>query len=246
MASQTDICNMALSAIGARSSIASINEGSAEANACLLHYQTTLEAVLRAAHWNFARKQLNLALLIDGTTGVAPFPPSPWLYEYAYPSDCIRARFVMPWFQTAPNAPQQVMPEPYYVGPPVRFAISSDLDINNQPVQVILTNQPQAQLVYTWRNTNTAFFDPDFVVAFSNALGVRICQPVSGDKDLSKLAMALAQATIDEAAALNGNEGITIIDNVAEWTRVRGYSADWAYPDGGLLYNGPQALQMVI
>jgi len=55
MASQTDICNAAISHCGTRSKIASIDEGSAEANACRTHFALARDGLLRAYDWNFAR-----------------------------------------------------------------------------------------------------------------------------------------------------------------------------------------------
>ncbi|AIY40188.1 Phage protein [Collimonas arenae] len=244
MASQIDICNMAMSVIGTRSSIASMTEGSAESNQISLQYPTAIDAVLRAAHWNFARKQIAMTLLQDGTQGQPV--PSPWLYEYAVPSDCVLARFVMPTIQAAvpsstPGIPSQVTA----MNQPVRFVLSTDLDPTGNPINVILTNQPQATLVYTFRNLNPAMYDARFVEALAAFLGAKICIPLTGDKAMMKMALAMAQQYTMDAQASNGNEGLTVIDHAPDWIRVRGYASDYAYPDGGLFIYGPQALTLL-
>ena len=48
MPSITDICNAAISHCGTRSKISAIDEGSAEANACLTHLALVRDATLRA------------------------------------------------------------------------------------------------------------------------------------------------------------------------------------------------------
>lgn len=242
---QVTIGNLALSAIGTRSSIASFTEGSAEANAIALHYTPTLEAVLQAARWNFARKQILLTVLKDATQNQAV--PTPWLYEYAYPDDCTQGRFVMPQVQV--NLPSSVVGTPSVptaLGPTVRFLVSTDVDTNGNDILVILTNQPQALFVYTKRITNPNLFDGQFVEAFRYLLGARICMQLTGQKEQALAAWKVADELCKSAAASNGNEGITVIDNVPDWIRARGYASDWGYPDGGFFSYGPQALSPIL
>nr|WP_198983065.1 hypothetical protein [Herbaspirillum sp. ASV7] len=244
MPSLVEIANMALDVIGTRSTVASLTEGSPEANAINRQYGNALDCVLRAAHWNFARKQVPLTLLQDGTAGGNP--PTPWLYEYAYPSDCLLMRHIMPSVQVTPVPGGVSVPSPVAaVGPPVKFLLSTDTDASGNPIQVILTNQPQAVGVYTFRNQNTQMFDSLFVQCLTHYLGARVCIALTGDKVMMKNALEMAHQYSLDAQAKNGNEGITVIDSMPEWIRVRGYASDWAYPDGGLYSYGPQALSMV-
>lgn len=243
MASQISIANMALDAIGTRSTIASLTEGSAEANAISRQWDNALDSILRACHWNFARKQVPLSLLQDGTAGGTV--PTPWLYEYSYPSDCLLMRQIMPIIQVNPiSAPGTPSPVVAY-GPPVRFILSTDLDINGNPINVILTNQAQAIGIYTFRNTNVQMWDGLAVQAMSEYLGARVCIPLTGDKVMQKTALGLAQEYTRQANAMNGNEGITVIDSVPDWIRVRGYESDWAYPMSTGFTYGPQALTLI-
>ena len=235
---------MALSAIGARSTIASFTEGSAEANAISLHYVPAVESILQAARWNFARKQALLTLLNDATQNQPV--PTPWLYEYAYPSDCTQGRFIMP--QVMVNLPSSVVGTPSVpsaIGPPVRWMVSTDNDSNGNQIVVILTNQPQAVFVYTSRITNPNLFDGQFTDALYNLLGARICMSVNGDKGLASAAFKRADELCKSAAASNGNEGLTVIDNIPDWIKARGYASDWGYPDGGFFSYGPQSLSPI-
>lgn len=245
-ASQVQIANMALDVIGTRSTIASLTEGSAEANAIARHWDNAVDAMLRAAHWNFARKQIPLTLLRDATQGQTV--PAPWLYEYAYPSDCVLLRQLMPMIQVSPVSPVTLTGTPSAVsayGPPPKFQLGTDTDFNGNPVNVVLTNQPQAIGIYTFRNANTAMWDSLFVQGMSAYLGARVCLALTGDKTTQRIALQEAQAYAEDAKAKNGNEGITVIDVVPDYIRVRGYASDWAYPDGGLYTYGPQALTLI-
>ncbi len=243
--SDTEICNLALSAIGTRSSIASLMENSAEARACNLHYKPTVDAVLQAAFWNFARRQVALAVLLDASKSPPDPTPSPWIYEYAYPSDCLQARYIMPMFNNQPASAPGTASQPFYVGAPVRFVISQDSDAAGNDIKVILTNQAQAQLIYTKRVTDVTMFDATFTQAVAAYLGHRLCIALTGDKAMAKMQFELASQLTLQARASNGNEGLTIIDQIPDWMRVRGYASDWAFPPGSMMFTAPQSLTMI-
>lgn len=228
MASDVQIANLALDAIGARATIASLSENSAEARALSRQFEQAREDVLSAAHWNFARKQLTLTLLKDGTLSPPDTVPQPWLYEYAYPSDCVAARYVMPLF-TDVGVGASIFGPDFAMGargdsqsPPVRFLVSTDEDDQGNPLRVILTNQPQAVLVYTARITNPQVYDGPFTRALANYLGALVSIALTGDKALARQAFQIADNTTKEARRINGNEGITVIDSVPDWLRTRG------------------------
>lgn len=229
MSSLVEIANLALASIGTRSSIASLTERSAEAAAFSIQYNPCLEAVLGAAHWNFARKQASLTLLKDASATPAGTTPQPWIYEYAYPADCVAARYVMPLFTDAASSsifgPGFASVATVEQVPCVRFIISTDVDDSGNEIKVILTNQPQAQLVYTKRITNPQLFDGQFTMALSNFIGARLAIALTGDKALARLAFGVADATTKQARANNGNEGLTLQDTTPDWIRARGYDA---------------------
>jgi hypothetical protein len=93
------LCQQMLGEIGTRSTITSLipPDGSTEAFYCALFYNTTLQQVLRAAHWNFAGRTDygTLWKALPGTpenpTIPAGYrwsfrdPAAPWLYSYLYP-----------------------------------------------------------------------------------------------------------------------------------------------------------------
>jgi len=222
-----------------------LTEGSAEAAACARQYEPALEAVLQAAHWNFARKQIAMALLKDGTVTPDQGVPQPWAYEYAVPSDMLQARYVMPLAVSQNSTFVGTPAVQYPITPPVRFILSSDEDANGNPINVILTNQAQAVLVYTYRCTNVNLFGAQFVRAFSNYLGYLLSVPLTGDKNLAKMAFQIADATCKQAQATNGNEGIDIIDNLPDWITTRGYLTDWGHAQDGCWIFPPQSLAWV-
>lgn len=110
MSSPAGIVNRALDLIG-RSDlvIGEMEEGTEAAKPALRAYGPAMRQLLRAAHWDFARKQAPLTLLADAT-GQTPYVgtavAAPWTYEYSLPIDCMKVRF-LPWNSNPvqPNPP---------------------------------------------------------------------------------------------------------------------------------------------
>lgn len=101
----TDIAQQALDAAGIDYLLGDIEDGSRPAQVLLRAYQQCLMQLLRGANWDFARKTAPLTLLADATgntPNVGTIVPVPWVYEYEYPSDCMKARFI-PWNQAQQN-----------------------------------------------------------------------------------------------------------------------------------------------
>lgn len=98
MPSAADIVNRALDAIG-RSDlvIGDLEEGTEAARPMLRQYGPCRRQLLRSARWDFARKQAPMTLLGDATgqtADVGTLVTVPWIYEYAYPIDCVAIRFI--------------------------------------------------------------------------------------------------------------------------------------------------------
>ena len=92
-----DIINQALDAAGVDIVIGDPEEGTREAQVCLRAYNECIRQLLRSANWDFARKQAPLNLLADAsnrTPNVGSVVPMPWTYEYSYPIDCMKIRFI--------------------------------------------------------------------------------------------------------------------------------------------------------
>lgn len=239
----TSICNRALSKAGARSTITSLDEASAEAVACSIHYDPDRQTLLRAAHWNFARYQLSLALL--GSALDTPVSaPTPWAYKYAYPSDCLKLRFIL-WQPTdTPNSIAPDVGQPYAgylrANPNNRFVVASDIDADSNPVKVILTNVPNAIGVYTKDLTDPDMFDPSFTTALVNLLASDLIMPLSGNVGQMQSMLAYVQEAVTAARVSDGNEGLTSTDHTPDWIAARGtpWLCGGAFDGPGIWYNG--------
>ena len=170
--------------------------------------------MLREANWDFARQTSPLTLLADATGNtpyVGQLVPIPWVYEYAYPDDCMKVRFV-PWNPlqtvTPPSGNIQISTTiPLSTGlttaqpgvgvrlKPARFVIATDYNYpispgTNTEAQgvshigrtVILTNVPQAQCIYTAFIGYPSQWDPHFREALVAYLASEIALPLAKDK----------------------------------------------------------------
>ncbi len=229
------ICNRALLSIGSQSQISNLNEGSTQANACGTLFTPTFEALARSAFWNCFRKQATLSLLAaaigtpenpQGTT--LPIPPVPWLYAYQLPSDSLQARFIVPSLNTNSingsvpistamfNAPT-VIP----VQGQIPFTVAYSTDSNNNPIQVILTSQTQAQLVYTVNQPNPQIWDSQFQAAMVASLAAYLVPALSLNIQLAQIQIAQAERIINQARVRDGDEGSTCQDHTPDWIRAR-------------------------
>lgn len=96
----TSIANLAMDAAALDFTLGDIQEGTRPAQIALRAYGDCLRQLLRAAPWNFCRKQAPLLLLADAT-GQTPnvgtkVPGNQFIYEYALPTDAARIRWI-PW-----------------------------------------------------------------------------------------------------------------------------------------------------
>jgi hypothetical protein len=251
MQTQITIANMALGLIGARTNIQNFNQQTPEANAVSLFYEAEFTALARTANWNCLRRQAALTLLKaaawtpEGQSQQYPAPPVPWSYEYAIPSDCLRARLIVPWdipqqpATTPPLTTNGPAPTPTNIGrrQAIKFVVSTDTDPNGILVQVLLANKPQAQLVYTADVQDPNLWDSMFVKAFTNTLGAFLVNPLGRNSALMKDMINVSNGLIAQARMTDGDEGITSADHLPDWIGGRFSSGGWGGSAGGSGWN---------
>lgn len=257
------ICNRSLLAVGARTQVSSVSpsDGSVEANALSVLFTPTFESLARAASWNCLRKQQTLSLLAaaqgtpenpDGTS--LPLPPTPWLYAYAYPSDCLAMVYVVPSFpSSAGMTPQTSINNSAATwipnGGQIVYQVTTyQLTPSAVPATVILTNQEYAQAAYTANIPNPAQWDSLFQAAMVSSLGAFLVPALSLSIPLMNMCIKQAEMTIRKAQAMDGNEGVTSMDHSPDWMQARnggsgfgyggygGFNQGWAsmnWPSGG-------------
>lgn len=212
----TDVAQQSLDAIGSPVTIGDLEDGTRESQVLLRAYWQCLRQLLRAAHWNFARKQTPLVLLADATgqtPNVGTVVPAPWYYEYEYPIDCMKMRFVPYNYPANPGAPTgNIVPanntaplaqgfgQQPLVGArlrPARWLEATDFNypvpqgqitwetqgVSPQGRTVILTNVQQAIGVYTALMNYPSNWDVLFRSALVAYLGSEVALPLWSVKD---------------------------------------------------------------
>lgn len=155
MASEVEICNLALAHLGDDATVAAIDppEGSPQAEHCARFYPIARDALLEMHPWNFATRRVELAALA--------VPTWSWEYAYAYPSSCIKVLAVLPYQSGSDDETQ-----------PYETETAADGSL------IILTNTPQATCRFSVRVTDTNRFPPLVVDALARLLASYLGGPV--------------------------------------------------------------------
>ncbi len=241
------IWNRSLLSIGARSTVASQNENSVEANACNVFYQSTFEQLARTARWGCLRKQASLSLLAaaqgtpENPTGlILPIPPQPFLYQYASPSDNLFVRGILPFVPIQTGVNQTTVNNNSATWLPnsglIPFNIEYSTDTMNNPVETILTNQSQAIAVYTVNNSTPFIFDSLFEQAIVASLAAFLVPALALNLPLMGAMIKSAEQCIMQARVADGNETPVSQDHLPDWIRAR--SAGTFYGTSGYNNNG--------
>jgi hypothetical protein len=179
MASEVQICNLALSHLGNRGRVASIDpvDGSAEADYCASFFGLARNELLEMADWTFARKRVELSL--------AAGPATTWAYAYALPSDCMVPRRIL----TQSSSSQETDSEPF--------------DVEGQ---VLLTDKQFAVLVYTRPIVDAGLFQPSFATALSYLLASYLAGPIIKGLDGTKASVEYRKVATSMAATAVAND----------------------------------------
>lgn len=184
MASEVDICNLALSHFGQDASISSISppDGSAEAEHARRFYPIARNEMLEAHPWTFATKRVLLAEQVNDRDD--------WAYRYALPADCLK--------------PRRVLPDGY-------TDTENDGVTYEWEGASLYTNEATATLVYTYLQTDTTKFSPLFVIALSYLLASYLSGPIAKDPSgrTQNALRAAATAELGKARMSNANASTT-------------------------------------
>lgn len=200
MSSVVEICNLALSNLGATNIISSITEASAEARYCRQFYGQSLRALLQHYPWTFAKTTAPLAPTSNAKSGK-------WGYCYVKPADCLKIRRILD-----PKLDDYVPTEAGGALGLHRYELEGNL---------IYTNIEAASIEYTREEIDPTKFSPLFIDALSWGLAVRLAMPVTRDPKVRADAYQLALRMRDEAAAHDANESRDTADIRAEMFEAR-------------------------
>lgn len=159
--SAVDICNMALLRLGQKLTISALTEATAAGRACLAFYAHCRDKALASAPWHFAEAHATLTLLDEEDA-----ESNDWTYVYALPADCLAPRRI----DNGVRNPTPAARVPYLLG---QF----------QGLPILLTDEPDAELVYTARIETVGSYDDHFVDALAWLLASELAMPLSVKDD---------------------------------------------------------------
>jgi hypothetical protein len=221
MASEVDIANIALSRLGNRATVSSLDppEGSPEAAHCASFYPIARDSLLEMHFWSFATRRVALALLSEA-------PPSEWQYAYAAPDDILKINAV-----TAIDASDDYstgLQPPYSVygasNTETSFGVYTPQPYVRESLEdgspVIYTNQETAAIRYTRRITDSTRFTPLFCDALGVLLASYLAGPILKGDAGRRIAQALrqeAEMMLSRAAVSDANQRRASVAHAVPW-----------------------------
>lgn len=176
MATDVDICNGALSLLGARAQVTCIEppDSSAEAGYCARFFPMARKELIEGGAWAFAKRRVALAE-VDNASNI-------WQYAYAIPSNMVNAlRVVQQRYLIAAGLAWPLVYEPQgltnwtLVDEMFNERGSAQFTIENG---VLYTNEPDAVLLYTVDVTDATKFPAMFCTTLSMLLASYLCGPI--------------------------------------------------------------------
>lgn len=209
MASDVDVCNMALSHLGSEAAVVSLTppDGSAEAGHCKRFFALARRQALELAGFSWTKKRAALASVTN--------PSSVWTYAYQLPGDCITPlRVLQANFNTALVDS--------YTGRVVTAdelrtlteALGADFQ---QEGSVLLTHEPDAVLLYTRDVTDLTRASASFISGLSYLLASFIAGPILKGKEGAAAGRELREAAkviLADAAVQDTAPGAESLDFV--------------------------------
>lgn len=201
MASEVDICNLALARLGDNATVANIDppEGSPQAEHCARFYVVARDALQERHPWGFATRRAPLARLAVTSR--------PWDFAYARPTDALRLLSVLP-----PDASTDDIAQPF------------DTESGDDGAALVLTDQADAHARFVARVTDTTKFPPLFVDALAWLLASYLAGPVLKGEVGTGMARSCLQSfllTVASATNADSNQRMVRPGGVPEWISTR-------------------------
>ena len=215
MATDVDICNLALAHLGDEATVASIDppEGSAQSEHCARFYSMARDTLLESHTWGFATRRAALAQLASSS--------AQWDYTYQAPGQALHILGVLAAdtsddYSIAPlvEGANPIVTAAGYAPQP--FVVESLED----GTDIILTDLPDAWVRYTVRITDAAKFSPLFVDCLSWLLASMIAGPlIKGDTGAAagRTCFQTYRMRLAEATASDSNDRQVKPTHVVPW-----------------------------
>lgn len=202
MASDVDICNLALSRLGDEATVTSIDppEGSAQAAHCTRFYPMARDTIQDMHNWWFCIVRASLAQLNT--------PPAfGWQYAYAVPSNLVSMLAVY-----IPGATDDYAPQEF------------EMESLSDGTQVLYANVQNAACKYVQRVTDPAKYQPMFTDSLAWLLASMLAGPVlkgEAGQAAAKGCYQMFRATLSQAIESDANQRRIRPTHRPDWIRDR-------------------------
>ncbi len=205
MASVVDICNMALTHVGADNQIASISppDGSVEAGLCARFYPIVRKRLIDDFVFSFTKHRVVLAE-VENTSTI-------WSYAYTLPADCVQPLRILQLNYLA-GFSSALLTYPIATYTNYNWVVidglytergSSNFEIEGN---VLRTHEPDATLLYKRDVTDTNQFTPLFTEAFAMMLASYVAPPLIKGMEGAKIGAAWREQAITAAERAQTND----------------------------------------
>jgi len=191
MASDVDICNLALVKLGAQP-IPSLTSNDPKAAVLNRVYPLLRDKLLRVWRWNFTRVYIELAALTDS-------PPFEYSYAYQLPSDYLRLELA----DVSDGTSQAVGMPAASIGD-WNFNRNQDYRIVGR--QIWSNVPPPLRIQYAAAITDPTQFDAAFVESFACYIAWQLCEQLTGSSQKRQMAQQEYMVSIREARMTNAVE----------------------------------------
>lgn len=200
MASQVEICNLALGFLGA-SPIVNLSDNNTKADALRTSYASVRDAELRKHNWRFAIKR-------DALPALVAVPISgPYSQQFQKPVDCLKILMV------GDSYPGSDLSD-YRTGPSTDdYSPEGDKILSNLPAPLAIK--------YIYQVIDTGLYDASFVVAFAAMLAWKTCERITQSTDKRKFAQNEYDEAINAAIRSNAIEGVPEYPADGSWVTAR-------------------------
>jgi hypothetical protein len=204
MPTKTSIYNDVLNIVGSTVFISNADtDTSPKTLAMNAAFDLCRREVLRAHDWAFAETRVDLVLVGVNETEYG--------YQYAYPNKCIRARELQKDIRRSK---------------PIPFKVARYSDEDNGEMRVVLTDQENARLIYTYDVEDLAMFDDLAGQALAGLIAFRCSKAITTDKNAGTVAWNYFRSAISEARAADGNERVEDDPVDCDWIVARSGVSD--------------------
>jgi hypothetical protein len=209
MASEIDICNLALGQLGSHS-IVSFADGTVEADACTLNYRLARDAVLESRDWSFAIYEVPLVKI----SSPSPALPPEYGQAYAFPDQCLLLRYC---FIPSPTS---------YPGGQLLYMDATSEQLVTRPSfnvmnGYIMCSTDTLYARYIKRIEDPSKFTTNFIQALATRLAFELAMPLTNKVELQAQKWKEYEAKITEASGRDGSVGTPQKIQVSTLTRTR-------------------------